>query len=304
MTLIIVAVSFEERCRALVESLGEETSNSEVLVVQFEGYENIGEYLYNRVRIHRDLDRFGAPSHIVNIHPSRPLESLHRISSVLHLLDPSDVVLDISVLPRYYLFGLCRLLASIEMPTRVRYYRPQFYGDSLSRGIGTVTAIPGFEGEMNMGGTLTLGIILGFEGYKAIHAWERIGPTRCIALFGDPAYREEFLEVSRCRNADLLSTSDGIEERSLHTYDVGEAVSTLQRVWVESIESERDSSLILCPLGTKLQSLACFAVSFCNPEIGVVNVSSLVYYTGDYSRGVEPSYSEYPLQEILSWCSR
>lgn len=304
MTLIVVAVSFEERCRALVENLGEQASSSEVLVVEFEGYENIGEYLYNRVRIHRVLARSGARSHIVNIHPNRPLESLQRIASVLHRLGPSDVVLDISVLPRYYLFGLCRLLALIEVPTRVRYYRPEFYGNSLSRGIGAVSAIPGFEGEMNIGGTLTLGIILGFEGYKAIHAWERIGPTKCIALFGDPAYRKEFLATSRCHNADLLSTSDGIEERSLHTYDVGEAVSTLRSVWVESIESERDSSLILCPLGTKLQSLACFAISFCNPEIGVINVSSLVYYTGNYSRGVEPTYSEYSLQQILSWCSR
>lgn len=301
MTLTIVAVSLEERSRALVEALHEKAATeNEVLLLEFAGYENVGPYLYNRMWILHELHEKGFEPKKVEVDLNRPLESMSRLGTALSQISPDDVILDVSVLPRNYLFGLCRLLASSGLSTLIRYYRPKEYGTQLSRGIGTVRSIPGFEGEMNSSGDIFLAIVLGFEGYKALHAWERIGPTTCIALVGDPPHQAEYLDCSRKHNEELLKTVEGIQVEKLHTYDVKEAVSQLKIIYENSKISSHDNSFIVCPLGTKLQSLACFVLANCNPEVTVANVDSLTYYSETYSKGVNPSYIELSLQEILS----
>ena len=299
MSLSIVAVSFEERSRALVEGLPEGMEDEHVLVLDFLGYENIGPYLYNRTKILKNLVQSGVKQSRVEVDLARPLEAMKQLTVAIDRIGPVTVTLDVSVLPKTFLFGLCRLLLSLGIPTVIRYYKPARYGATLSRGIGRVSCISGFEGEMRTSGEIFLAIVLGFEGYKALHAWECIGPSKCFALVGTPPYREEFLAQSLESNKEFLKTVEGIELRDLHTYDVRAAIVQLDEVLEESRTSSPDSSFILCPLGTKLQSLACFGLAYSNPEVTVANVSSLTYYPGDYSRGFDPEYTEITLEDVV-----
>lgn len=301
MTLLIVAASFEERSCTLVEQLREKGPDDVVMVLDFMGYENVGPYLYNRVKMLRRLQGKGFEPVRVEVDRGRPRDAMKRITKSVEEISPSNVVVDVSVLPRNYLFGICRLLAALGLPTSVRYHRPSEYGKDLSRGVGLVGAIPGFEGEMNTSGELVLAVVLGFEGYKALHVWERIGPTRCIALVGDPPYEGRFLDWSEKHNEELLHTIEGIQTERLHTYDVRAAVLQLKQIYEDVKFSSRDATFVLCPLGTKLQSLACFALGYCYPDVTVVNVSSLTYYSKDYSTGADPVSSDFSLDEVLSW---
>ena len=301
MTLFIVAASFEDRSCAVAEQLRENVIDDDVMVLDFTGYENVGPYLYNRVRLLRMLREKGFQTVRVEVDRRRPLEAMRRVTDCVEKIDPLKVVVDLSVLPRNYLFGICRLLAVLGIPTSVRYHRPTEYGRNLSRGVGLIGSIPGFEGEMNTVGEMVLAIVLGFEGYKALHVWERIGPTRCIGLVGDPPYQDHFLEWSKKHNDELLHTIEGIQTKKLHTYDVRAAVMQLKQIYEEVKMSSRDAAFILCPLGTKLQSLACFALSYCHPDVTVVDVSSMTYYSRDYSKGADPVCKELSLGEVLSW---
>ena len=301
MTLFIIATSFEERCLAILEDLSDRSPSQEVLVIDFLGYENVGPYLYNRTMILMDLEKKGFTPKKIDVQITRPLDAIGRIRTAIAELDPKDITLDISVLPKTYLFGLCRLLLSIGIETQLRYYKPSEYGQFLSRGIGSVSSISGFEGEITTTGELYLAIVLGFEGYKALHVWESIGPTKCTALVGTPPYREDFLTYSMESNKDLLGAVEGIQFVDLHTFDVQLAISQLREVHSSSKEESRDSAFVLCPLGTKLQSLACFGLGYCNPDITVATVSSLTYYSGEYSRGIDPAYTEIALGDIVAW---
>ena len=301
MTLFIVAVSFEDRCRAIVHSLGERVGDDEVMVIDFSGYENVGPYLYNHSKIFQILRKKGFEPKKLSIDLFRPIQGMRLLNEMITGINIDGVVLDISVLPKNYLFGICRLLASLGLPTLIRYYRPKVYGSALSQGIGTVKPIPGFEGDISSTGNLCLAVVLGFEGYKALHCWERIGPVKCVALIGEPPYKSSYLDNSMDHNKELLDSVDGIQHEYLHTYDVKVAIQQLQNINQRLEETYSDMSLVLCPLGTKLQSLACFALAHTNPQITLVTVSSLTYFSKVYSTGMDPNYTELSLHEMLSW---
>lgn len=300
MTLYVTGVSFEERCLALPESLSLRTGNERALLVEFLGYENVGPYLQNRARIHQVLRAKGYAPVVIEGEPSRPLEALRQIAEEIKRTTPEKVFLDISTLPRNYLFGVCRLLALYHIPTFIRYYKPQDYGTELSRGVGSVQTIAGFEGSSTSSGEVVLAIILGFEGYKALQAWERIGPTRVIALLGDPPFKPGFLDRSRQHNDELLTKLKDVHVERLHTSDVLVAKNQLQRLYQECTSGGREISFVLCPLGTKLQSLAAFAFATQNKDVSVLYVSSLRYFSENYSTGYHSEFTQVALNDLLA----
>ena len=57
--------------------------------------------------------------------------------------------------------------------------------------------------------------------------------------------------------------------------------------------------IVVCPLGTKLQCVAAFAFAYRHREVAVACVSSLMYYTGEYSRGFVREYVEVSLRALV-----
>ena len=189
-----------------------------------------------------------------------PLAGKRRLEEELKEARPLKVVLDISTLPRNYLFTICHLLADSEINTTIRYYKPEMYGSQLSRGVCSVQAIPGFEGDGVGFGATILVLILGFEGYKSVYAWEQLGASKTIALIGDPPYRQEFLEIAQRNNSELLDKlGNRADRRQLHTFDVVTAHKQLLQIYEELQEKYENAEVTICPLGTKPQSLAAFA---------------------------------------------
>ena len=300
MTLYISSVSFEERCLALVTGLGSARTDDATILVDFNGYENVEPYLFHRQQVVSNVISKGYSLARIEADLGAPLEAINRIEIAIRDSSPDDIVIDISTFPRNYLFCVCRLLAILGIPTHVRYYRPKDYGSELSRGIGLLRAIPGFEGDVGSSGETVLAVILGFEGYKALYAWESIGPSKVVALWGDPPFEPEFLRVSQEKNRDFIDQAGNVIEKVLHTSDALVAKSQLQEVYDEYSRRGSDVSFVLCPLGTKLQSLAAFGFAYENDDVAVAYVSSLIYFTEDYSRGYQEHYTELSLNELIS----
>lgn len=298
--LYLTSISFEDRCLALLRDLAPNNAHGQALILDFLGYENVSPYIFNKREALNILEQKGYIVHILYVELSRPLQALLTIESALSRLNVRAVTFDISTMPRNYLLGICKLLSSIGLPTTIRYYRPSDYGAELSRGIGGVGPIPGFEGNVSAMGETVLAVVLGFEGYKALTAWERVGPSKVIPLIGQPAYMERFLGISRRQNLEFLEAIGNPDLVPLHTYDVISAKRQLVDVYAQVSAAAPQSSLVVCPLGTKLQSLAVFGFAYQRPEVSVIYVSSLSYFVEEYSRGYQPDFSEFSLSEVAA----
>ena len=301
MTLYITSASFEDRCLALVADLAKSVKEERrIIVLDFRGYENVDPYLANRSRLVRAVECMGQQAITVSVSVRAPLEGEARLIGVITELKPARVVVDVSTLPRSYLFTVCRLLCELGLDTTVRYYRPEVYGRQLSRGVRGVHAVPNFEGAAVGSGNTALVVILGFEGYKALYAWEELGASRTIALLGDPPYRGEFLETAKRQNSEFFRRlGDRYERGLLHTFTIDVAHKQLLALYARLKEEDENVEITLCPLGTKPQSVAAFAFAYKHPEVAVAYVSSLMYYTGDYSRGFDPDYVEVTLESLI-----
>ena len=302
MTLYITSVSFEDRCLALACDIGEsDDTEKQAVVLDFNGYDNVDPYLANRESLRKTLENAECSTTTLPVNLNSPLAGKRQLEKALNDACPSKVVLDISTLPRVYLFTFCHVLADLGIETTVRYYKPETYGSQLSRGVRGVQAIPGFEGDGVGFGATILVLILGFEGYKSIYAWEQLGASKTIALIGNPPYRQKFLEIAEQNNSELLvRLGDRADLRQLHTFDVVTAYKQLLQIYDELQKKYENAEVTICPLGTKPQSLAAFAFAYRRARVAVTYVSSLTYYTGDYSKGFNRKYSEVSLQSLLS----
>ena len=301
MTLYITSVSFEDRCLALASDIvASDETEKQVVVLDFSGYENVDPYLANRARIIQSLSNAMCSPRTLHVSLASPLDGKRQLEELINEVCPAKVVLDISTLPRNYLFTICHLLAESKIYTTIRYYKPDMYGSQLSRGVRRVQAIPGFEGDAVGFGVTILVLILGFEGYKSVYAWEQLGASKTVALIGDPPYRQDFLDIARRNNSELLGLlGDRADVRPLHTFDVVTAHNQLLQMYEELRRQHENVEITICPLGTKPQSLAAFAFAYHHPRVSVAYVSSLIYYTGDYSKGFNRDYVEVSLQSLL-----
>lgn len=300
MTVYIAAASFEDRCLALPKRLGSAGQGDAFIMLDFSGYDDVAPYVFNRSEMRRELQSKGYRIDHIPCRGAAPLAVAARIEKAITQPGGTRVVFDVSASPRNYIFAISKQLADLGVPTTFNYNRPREYGNELSRGVRFIQPIPGFEGDTKAVGPTILALLLGFEGYKALYAWERIGPNKVIALLGQPPYEEHLLEISKRNNKELIGQGDSVKLDYIHTSDAIAAKRKLQHLYREEVKSHPDHAFILCPLGTKLQSLACFAFAYQNPSVVVTYVSSLKYFTEHYSRGYDETHIEVTLEELLA----
>ena len=302
MTLYITSLSFEERCLALPSDIvASDETEKEVVLLDFSGYENVDPYLANRARIVQSLAAAKCSTRTFPVSLASPLDGRRQLEELIKEKCPARILLDISTLPRNYLFTICQLLAESKIDTTIRYYKAEIYGRQLSRGVRRVQAIPGFEGDSVGVGATILVLILGFEGYKAVYAWEQLGASKTVVLIGDPPYKQDFLGIAQRNNSELLERlGDRADVRSLHTFDVETAHKQLLQVYEDLWREYENVEITVCPLGTKPQSLAAFGLAYQHPSVSIAYVSSRIYYTGDYSKGFDRDYVEVSLESLFT----
>lgn len=299
MTLYISAVSFEDRCIALPTRLENIDGSDRFLLLDFLGYEDVAPYSFNRIKITRLLESKGIQPTLLKCRESEPLTVTEQIEKEILSSKPAMVVLDITVMPRNFIFTVSKCLAVLGVPTKFQYNKPKEYGNELSRGVRWIQPIAGFEGEAPANSNTILALILGFEGYKALYAWEHIGPNKVYCLLGEPPYQPKFLEISRTQNRELIEQGERIVLETIHTSDIISARDKLQSLYDRVVGESPKCTFVLCPLGTKLQSLASFGFAYRNKSVSVVYISSLNYFTEHYSRGFDPDFTEISIDQLL-----
>lgn len=290
-TLYLCEASFEERCLAFPRDIPSPGPNDKLLLLDFQGYFNVPQYCKNLAEMKILLEGKRIHPQVVECWVKFPMHALAEVKNQV----PSDstwdqIVMDMSALPRTYIFLLTDYLKTLTRQLVVRYTKPVDYGDELSRGAGSPSPIPTFEGSLSSEAEKILILILGFEGNKSEYVWEVLSPRRTILLIGDPPYEPPFVEEARKRNRFLLEMqrTDIIEDR-IHTSDLEAIFTKLERLYLqcfEKIEAQEKTNILVCPLGTKPQSLATYLFAKKYSHVPIIYVSSAYYFTEKYSRGI------------------
>ena len=122
MTLYITSVSFEDRCLALIRDLRQSGAggDSRVAVLDFRGYENVDPYLVNRAQLMRELEVLGLRVDVLEVSVNAPLGCVLGLVDILERVGARRVVLDISTLPRSYVFTVCKVLCEKKVECTLR----------------------------------------------------------------------------------------------------------------------------------------------------------------------------------------
>lgn len=204
----------------------------------------------------------------------------------------SAIVLDISVLTKRHLLMILRWLDDRDCWDRlwIIYCEPGDYVVSqyipLSFGVSSIHQIPGLCGTPDMSRPLHLAIFLGYEGDRALAAYEHIQPIETTLIVPDPPYRPEWKGRTETFNCDLIKL---VGKSSIIKVDAINPTSTLDGLRTcLGLENDRSAHCkVVCPLGTKPQTVGIYMYArACSDPPALVYASPLRHNHDFYSHGI------------------
>jgi len=310
--LFITCESFEDRCIGAVSRL-RDYSTRLLLIISFlsrtrnpKGESKRKKNMSDMLAILSDK-KIGVEPKRLKVNPYNPLDLLLSIKDELSdnqiNLSGASVTVDISCFTKIQLLFLLRFLQSSldQGSIRLIYTLPSYYGSldrkRLAIGYDRLVIAP-FERDKPEGlanRRVTLTILLGHEGTRAMHAWSELEPDNTILV---EAFSEGDLEMTRIterQNETLLTkVREGMPDFSLYTtrdIDMPEGIRVFQSI-IQACVDKDAQKLAFAPIGPK-PLVAAFALSaYKNGHIPV----DIVYpvpqaYDPDYSIGIGPSYT-------------
>ena len=134
-TLYVCEASFEERCLAFPRDIASLTPNDKLLLLDFQGYFNVPQYCKYLAEMKSLLEGKRICPEIIECWVKFPMHALKEIENHVGSNGTWDeIVMDISALPRTYIFLLTDYLRTVTRQLVARYTKPIHYGDELSRG--------------------------------------------------------------------------------------------------------------------------------------------------------------------------
>lgn len=101
-------------------------------------------------------------------------------------------------------------------------------------------------------------MLLGYEGDRALAVYEHIQPMKTTLAVPDPPYQPSWTGRTEQFNRDLLSLVDEQAVRKIDALDPDATTETLIDILGESKSRRDDFARIICPLGTKPQTLGVY----------------------------------------------
>jgi hypothetical protein len=214
------------------------------------------------------------------------------LDSVLKNNGAEAILLDISVLTKRHLFMILRWLDDRGYWDRlwIIYSEPGDYVVSqhipLSFGLSRIHQIPGFCATPDMSRPLHLAIFIGYEGDRALAAYEHIQPMDATVIVPDPPYKPEWKGRTEAFNCDLIKL---VGEDSIIKVDAIDPISSLEGLRsCLGIENDRSQHCkVICPLGTKPQTVGIYMYArSCSDPPAIIYASPLRHNHGFYSNGI------------------
>ena len=261
--VLVTCSSHEDRCRAFGSRAGG-WSPGEVVLFHYDDDNPIREE--NHRRMESAFREAGCRPTVLQFTETDAVASLRNnlreLRGAVHRCGGEAVVIDISVFTKRHLLMMLRWLDDSGLWDRlyVVYSEPDDYVVSefvpLSFGLRSLQPTPGFSACPDISRPVHLMMFLGYEGDRALAVYEQIQPLKTTLAVPDPPYRPEWTGRTERFNRDLLVLAGPQAVRKVDALDPDDAGATLAEVLGGSPRS--DFAKIVCPLGTKPQTLGIY----------------------------------------------
>lgn len=222
-----------------------------------------------------------------------------QLKSILAEWSGRPVVFDISVFTKRHLLMTLSWIfdSSLDTQLSVVYSEPEDYDAEvdlpLSFGVASLQAVPGFSGLADCSRPLRMVVLLGFEGERALAAYELLQPIHTVALVGDPPYRASWKGRAEKLNAALLERLRPEDVGSIDCVDP-EKVAAELTLRLDTPDVLSDCVQVICPLGTKPQALGVFLYTrSATDSPAILYLSPLRHNELFYSHGIGPTWLIY-----------
>jgi hypothetical protein len=205
-------------------------------------------------------------------------------------------IIDITVFTKPYFFllfktlrekyGMSKFSIVYTEPEKYKSKQPDTGEIILTEGLDRVENIPGFFGSCIYPRDALI-VFLGFEGKRSLEVFYNISPQATFAINGFPSFQPGWHRTSLEANMRFMMESKAAD----HLYfapaiDPFENARVLSYV-VKSEGIEKESNVVIAPLGTKMQALGALLYSLKNALAKVVYPFPSTY-KADYSYGCGP----------------
>ncbi len=251
---IVAAAGYEPRCMTYVRQLAEswgcslEDVGRKLLLLEFDSREEdptrrLADEFFGRVRPARRMK--------VSKHSG---DAVREAVTKLAALQPGAVVVDYSAMSRLLYLSLVTL--AYDGIDLLFTYSIGKYGaaelDYPIAAVGTIAAVPGFEG-LHYHSRPHLHIVgLGYDGRGTLALVDKLEASRLVVFWAEPGASSQAAEIAKTQNAQLLERALARFSRDLR--DIPGTVSVLSRLAFEVSASDK---VVFVPVGPKPQILAC-----------------------------------------------
>lgn len=231
---------------------------------------------------------------------SRAARSIHdniaQLERVLSDTQDKLIVLDISVFTKRHLLMMLRWLDDANRWDRliVVYTQPEEYDVSefipLSFGLRSFEQVPGFSACPDLSRPVHLVLFLGYEGDRALAAYEHVQPMETTIMLTHPPFKSEWIGRTEALNSDLLSLVRNSSLRRIDGIDPSPSTEALEEIFHDRT-TRSEFAKIVCPIGTKPQTLGIYSYVRTSPDPpAVVYASPLRHNHRFFSHGVGASW--------------
>ena len=261
--VLVACSSHEDRCKGLL-SFTQDWSPGEVVLFHYDDQNPIREE--NHRQLETAFRKTGARLTILQFTEADAVGSLRaNIENIRRAIDDSDheaIVIDISVFTKRHLLMMLTWLDDCDLWGRlyVVYSEPGDYLVSeyvpLSFGLASFQQTPGFSACADLSRPVHLIMFLGYEGDRALAVYEQIQPMKTTLVIPHPPYKPDWTGRTERFNHNLLML---VGEQTIQKVDALEpdaSSATLTKVLGQS--GRDDFARIICPLGTKPQTLGVY----------------------------------------------
>ena len=290
--VLVTCSSHEDRCSGFA-SRAEGWSPSEVVLFHYDDENPIREQ--NHRRMESVFRKIGCQLTVLRFTETDAVASLRdnlqELREAVDRCGSRAVVIDISVFTKRHLLMMLRWLDDSGLWDRlyVVYSEPDDYLVSefvpLSFGLKSLQPTPGFSACPDLSRPVHLVMFLGYEGDRALAVYEQIQPLKTTLAVPHPPYRPNWTGRTERFNRDLLALAGAQAVRAVDALDPDGASAALAEVLGGS--GRDDFARIVCPLGTKPQTLGIYEyVRKADDPPAIVYAGPLRHNHTFYSRGV------------------
>lgn len=220
------------------------------------------------------------------LYEGNPSKTWHETLIPLFSIVPASakVCVDISTMPREFVWNVLWFLQFCECEIGYVYHRPIAYGDWLSRDPDRPRLVHKMSGITRMGARTALMILAGYDVDRVRHLIEVFEPS--VTLLGLQANSLDPLNPARMRDVEDAFAADN----SVATFCVDAFAEDRGRSQISQMISgiSESHNIVMASMGPKLSAISLYELHRRNEQLGLVYLPSSEF-NKDYSKGLGES---------------